>query len=1076
MKSKSADALEKLFEAIYERHELKDENIVDCYDRLDGICKETFKEKCIYHSECYKKTTNVTTIRRLSIKITNDEVKTDENMEIEYEDEEKPTFSTRSKIQSYNKDLCIICQKGGGGRLRKVEFLQTGKNMHEVAKTLENKEFFLRLNTIPNAEDAVANDVLYHLQCWVEAQRDAKSFPECEIQELEDVDRVVADIEIVHIVKELVFECNQVTNMSSVNEIYNHLLGNEVEENHKRYLKSLLTDSVHGLVFSKPPSRRKSENISSESFTNHLLEDVSNKADSFSTVYEAAKVIRKELLQNRGWKFSGDFSGFQVPKTFAKFLEWVLVGPVDVDSERKKSIDNSVNNIAQITMRAVKSKRQVSYSTGDGNFRDMIETPFTVGLGLMVHKESRNKKVIQHLFNLGLSVSYDRIMKIENGIGNAIAEKMSTNGGIYIPEHLVRDVPLHFAIDNIDFKNDTADGKGEFHGTTHVVFQKKQNTQNTQATMAITPSRRSYKFQHPKNGQSVCQKPRQPNDSFCEYEEPSSLIDLSSFRNSDRLWGLLQVVDSLELTPLPTWGAFNSLLTGTPQISHYETLPLDASSPTDWTGLYTALKKVQGINTSITADKKTIVTLDLQLYVKCMELRSKDEIKDNFIFRLGELHVVFAYLKVLGKYINGSGLDQILIESDVYGPTTLGQIINGKHMKRGMEAHMILYLSLLKVYLTTFETEIASHGDLQPRRGKITASLPEQEITKEIFNEALLHFAENKLFQQIESHGESFKNQALFLRKYMDMFEILLLFQRASREENWELHLASLDAMVPYFFSHDQINYARMTPLYLATMMDLKTADPETWDYLKHNFSINKTGIPFCSIGTDHALEQENKKLKVNGGVVGLTQNPNALYRFCLVSPSLNLLVNRFLERSGIRENRIQLKHYQLSGTASKRIMSNVKRTTQMMSNFDVSFEENDCVFNILTKAVLQKEVSDQLLRNDEIGKKMYQTFIDERIKGPLPIWTTMKKRKLETFQNQAKVIKCKVGQKIVQMKEERTLITRFLIMSRHREEINLQSIIGNYELSVVPQALFAAGGVPHPCLDKAKVLIFSFV
>ena len=88
------------------------------------------------------------------------------------------------------------------------------------------------------------------------------------------------------------------------------------------------------------------------------------------------------------------------------------------------------------------------------------------------------------------------------------------------------------------------------------------------------------------------------------------------------------------------------------------------------------------------------MTLDLQLYAKCMELRSKNEIKDNFIFRLGELHIVFAFLKVLGKYINCSGLDQILVDTEIYGPTTLSQILNGKHMKRGFEAHMILYLPL----------------------------------------------------------------------------------------------------------------------------------------------------------------------------------------------------------------------------------------------------------------------------------------------------------------------------------------------------------------------------------------------
>lgn len=92
-------------------------------------------------------------------------------------------------------------------------------------------------------------------------------------------------------------------------------------------------------------------------------------------------------------------------------------------------------------------------------------------------------------------------------------------------------------------------------------------------------------------------------------------------------------------------------------------LPLYPSPPTDWSALYTCLKMVQGINVVVSGKKKTIVTLDLQLYVKCMQLRKYEEIKDNYVFRLGELHTVFAMLKVLGKYIESSGLDTLFVEA-----------------------------------------------------------------------------------------------------------------------------------------------------------------------------------------------------------------------------------------------------------------------------------------------------------------------------------------------------------------------------------------------------------------------------
>lgn len=42
-----------------------------------------------------------------------------------------------------------------------------------------------------------------------------------------------------------------------------------------------------------------------------------------------------------------------------------------------------------------------------------------------------------------------------------------------------------------------------------------------------------------------------------------------------------------------------------------------------------------------------------------MQLEIQDSINPDSVFHLGELHIIFDYLKVIGKYIENSGLDQI---------------------------------------------------------------------------------------------------------------------------------------------------------------------------------------------------------------------------------------------------------------------------------------------------------------------------------------------------------------------------------------------------------------------------------
>ena len=56
-------------------------------------------------------------------------------------------------------------------------------------------------------------------------------------------------------------------------------------------------------------------------------------------------------------------------------------------------------------------------------------------------------------------------------------------------------------------------------------------------------------------------------------------------------------------------------------------------------------------------------------------------------------------------------------------------------------------------------------------------------------------------------------------------------------------------------------------------MSAVQCDQPDIWDFLsRDNFSVSKSDIPFCAVGANHALEQENKAIKVLGDVKGLLQ------------------------------------------------------------------------------------------------------------------------------------------------------------------------------------------------------------
>ena len=64
-----------------------------------------------------------------------------------------------------------------------------------------------------------------------------------------------------------------------------------------------------------------------------------------------------------------------------------------------------------------------------------------------------------------------------------------------------------------------------------------------------------------------------------------------------------------------------------------------------------------------------------------------------------------------------------------------------------------------------------------------------------------------------------------------------------------------------------------MTPVYLAQCMNWKIKRRIFGLLDAGEFSVNNSGIPFTAIGSDHDIEQENRALKVIGGIKGIANS-----------------------------------------------------------------------------------------------------------------------------------------------------------------------------------------------------------
>ena len=213
------------------------------------------------------------------------------------------------------------------------------------------------------------------------------------------------------------------------------------------------------------------------------VEFLENYDDHMKLIFKCACIILKEIQNSANYYFNDSLkTGSNVLRNNQKLshlLKWILIGTDnksgESDNKSKCQVDNSVNVIAQTILYEYKSKSQIKYANKSNElvlFRHPKEYPLQIAVGLYLHQQYRSKKIVKFFNSLGMSVEYNRLLRLENEIGNSVLQS-STNSNFFIPQNLIANKFIFFAVDNLDFNEDTSDGKNTLHATAMVVYQSK---------------------------------------------------------------------------------------------------------------------------------------------------------------------------------------------------------------------------------------------------------------------------------------------------------------------------------------------------------------------------------------------------------------------------------------------------------------------------------------------------------------------------------------------------------------------------------------------------------------------------
>ena len=223
-----------------------------------------------------------------------------------------------------------------------------------------------------------------------------------------------------------------------------------------------------------------------------MLHDAVRKRDfdeDAVTLANAAKTIQNAILNHDGFKFTGSFpTGCQeksIPSSLKYLIAMITKGPNLKDQEKCDS--QACLTISQAIM--YNTTKKITPSATTSRHTLVREPPLPIYIGMNVHTQTRNKKLIHQLYQMGLSISYDRIMQIEEWIATSACERFEDDG-VVVPSCLSKGLFTVGALDNLDHNPSSTTSATSFHGTGISLLQlpTEGNSGERRPPITIPPS------------------------------------------------------------------------------------------------------------------------------------------------------------------------------------------------------------------------------------------------------------------------------------------------------------------------------------------------------------------------------------------------------------------------------------------------------------------------------------------------------------------------------------------------------------------------------------------------------------
>ena len=371
----------------------------------------------------------------------------------------------------------------------------------------------------------------------------------------------------------------------------------------------------------------------------------------------------------------------------------------------------------------------------------------------------------------------------------------------------------------------------------------------------------------------------------------------------------------------------------------------------------------------------------------------------------------------IGKYIDGSGAETILVESKAFGQNVVRSVLDGTHYTRSLKGLLLLCECMERLqWAEFFQTKgVESYKNELELLKLMKASVSKKNrVDSKGHLDAFMSTSSCMIddFNTFRSERSEMSETFAFWDRFVQMICILKDLVRADREGNWALHLHSVQAVLPLFAGCDRINYLRWGSVYLEDMRKLPEYAPSVYEnFQAGKFVVKWTEGRFNSVGADMCLEQTiNRSQKSIVGIIGSTKRKQFVAQWEIIHHEMLSVVNVQRKISGVvtPSTELLMNHeFNVPATrTSEALIHDMIEYIKQHENpvtvsMDGDHDEQQTLHNIFTQKIMSPAIRDNLLKFETNCNIQYETFRKERfVTMSRWVFDTIHRNNLKTFKS----------------------------------------------------------------------------